>query len=445
MPYATTSLTRAVQDVAGRLADPGFVRFTVPEVTSYVLEALRTWNALTGHFRDHGTFETVAGRPFYDLATAIPILCGYAVTATDLLQQMQAHLLEPVGPTWTGSDQFTLADVVSALERRRDQFRLETGLVQHWDRYPIAPPPDGRIVLDEAIATVRRAAWQRTDGTVIPLVREDVWTATHYAPVWVQGPNRPPLDPTTYSVGETPPLVLQVVPPPLDTGVLDLVSVTRGPRIDVTTPTVLGIPDDWAWVVKFGALADLLGKDGLALDVQRGAYCEARWQQGIQAARASSTVWAARINNVVVNLDSLTEADRYLPTWQTGTGAPDTIFLAGGNLVALTPVPNVGTLNYSVTLDVVRRAPIPPTPDQPLQVGPELLDMLYDYAEHLALFKEGPDGVTSSQNLLDRFLRMAGVTAALDWGQTAHRPALTSQTARDEAETPRLQEVVTRG
>jgi len=441
VPYQTTSLTRAVADVAARLADPGFVRFSEAEITGYVREALRTWNALTGHFRDHGTFETVPGRAFYDLTTAMPQLCGYSVTGVDLVQQMQAHLLEPVGLTWTGSDQFTMADLLAAIERRRDQFRLETGVVLQRQRYPIAPPPDGRIVLDEAIATVRRAAWQRTDGTVIPLVREDVWTAQHYAPPWVQAPNRPPLDPTTYSIGEPPPLVMQIVPPPLDTGVLDLVAVTRGARVDLNPVTVLGVPDDWAWVIKFGALADLLGKDGLALDVQRGAYAEARWQQGILTARAASTVWAARVNNVVVNIDSLTEADRYLPAWQTGTGAPGQVLLAGGNLVALTPVPDAGRPNYSVTLDVVRRAPLPPTPDQSLQVGPELLDMIYDYAEHLALFKEGPDGVTSSQPLLERFLRMAGVTEALDWGQTKHRPALVSQTARDEAETTRVQEV----
>jgi hypothetical protein len=440
MPYQTTSLTRAVADVAARLADPGFVRFSEAEVTSYVVEALRTWNAFTGHFRDQGAFETQAGEPFYDLSTMLPIQCGYSVTAVNLVQQIQAHLLEPVGATWTGSDQFTMADVLSALERRRDQFLLETGLALYRIRYPIAPPPDGRITLDETIISVRRAAWHRTDGVVIPLKREDIWTANHYAPTWVQAPARPPIDPTIYSVGETPPLVLQVVPAPLDTGVLDLVSVMRESRLDLLSTTVLGVPDDWAWVVKFGAIADLLGKDGLAFDPHREAYCDARWQQGIAAARASSIVWAARINNVVVSIDTLTEADRYLPNWQTGTGEPGLLLLAG-DLVALTPVPNAGTTNYSVTLDLVRRAPIPPTPDQPLQVGPELLDMLYDYAEHLAMFKEGPDGVTSTKPLLDRFLRMAGVTSSIDWGQTIHRPALTSQSKRDEAETPRMQEV----
>lgn len=440
--YASTSWDQAAVDLGARLSDPGEVRWTKPEKLIYLQEALRTFNALTGHFRDQATFNTVENRPFYDLSTVIPKQCGYAVHDSDLITVLQYHLLEPVNPlVWAGSDQFTLEDVVTAIQRRRDQFLLETGIVVRRNLYPIQPPPDGRIVLDQAIATVRRVAWITSDDVVTPLLRDDLWSLTHYTPAWVQDPNRPPEEPSVYSVGETPPLVLQVAPPPQDTGAIDIVAVTRGPVLTPGLVTLLGMPDDWTWVVKFGALADLLLKDGLAADPSRAQYCESRWQQGLEAAKTTSTVWGARVNNVVIPITSLSEADTFMASWQSPPhGPPSQAMLAGGNLMAFTPVPDLPgmDLNYSVTVDVVARAPMPGTTNEPIQVGPELYDGILNYALHLALVKEGTASITDSKPLLDGFLRLAGVRVALDVAEMPNQSSLTGQTAQDEAMTPRM-------
>lgn len=446
MPYTTTTLAQATIDVAARLGDPGFVRWTQDELADLVKEALRTWNAYTSHFRDQDVFNTKENEAFYDLSIAIPKLMGYNVTDADLVKQIQRHLLEPVDvQTWVGSDQFTMQDVISAIQRRRDQFLLETGMVLHHQKNTIAPPPDGRIYLDESIITVRRAAWQLTTGQVIPLQRDDVWSFNAYFPAWVQGPNRPDVEPASFSVGETPPLVMQIVPPPQDTGRLDLVVIDRGPLLNPSaTPNgvLLGIPDDWTWVVKFGALADLLSKDGLAMDPARAQYCEARWTQGIALAKTYSSVWSVRVNNVVVPLDSVQQADNFLSTWQTGTGQPNLALLAK-NLVALTPVPDKPgiDIDYGVTVDVVRNAPMPPSLTDFLEVGPELLDALYQYVEHLAVLKEGAPLLETTKPLLDNFLRLGNVSVAIDWAQTPNRKALTDQTDRDEQQTERMQEM----
>lgn len=444
MTYTQTTFTRAIADVAARLSDPLFVRWSSAEIGIYVTEALRTWNALTGSFHDQGTFNTAVSQPFYDLSRELPALLGYHVTDQDLITEIEYHLLEPPTPTvWTGTDQFALQDVVSALQRRRDQFLLETGMVLTRATYPIAPPPDGRIQLDQAIVTVRRVAWRNTDSVVTPLNREDVWNFTHFAPRWIQTPGRQPVVPSGYSVGETPPLVLQIAPPPSDTGVLDLVSVVRGATLGGPVPVLMGIPDDMTWICKWGALADLLNKDGLAMDAERARYCEERWKQGIQMAKTASSVWAGRIQNQVAEILSLTEADDFSPGWQTGVGTPQTVLMAGRNLVALTPVPDMPgvDLNYSVTLDVVRNAPIPLTPTDFLQVGPELLDAIYGYAVSLALTKEGLSGITDSQGLVEQFFRMAGVDVGILTAQTPNRGPLTDQTKREESHTERMVEV----
>jgi hypothetical protein len=292
---------------------------------------------------------------------------------------------------------------------------------------------NGRVALSEWIIDIRRAAFTNSDGTT-PLHREDVWAFNHWSLGWPQQPGRPPESPFGYSVGETQPLVVQLVPPLTDRGILDLVYVSRGTVLNPLAPVPLGIPDDWTWLVTFGALADVLSKDGLAADPARAAYCQARWEQGIQIAKTTSMVWAGRVNNIPCQIGALTEADDFLSNWQSVTGTPDTLLLTTGSLLALSAPPD-GV--YGITVDLVRNAPIPVLLSDYLQVGTEILDTLYDYVEHLALFKEGGPAVQASQPLLDRFMRAAGVTVAIDFAQTPNLKALTDQSSQDERHTMR--------
>ena len=274
MPYTAPSLGQAATALASRLNDQGNVRWVQAELFVYIREAIRTWNAWTSHFRDQASFNTVVGQAFYDLPTELSTLRPQTVTNWELVTDLQYALMEPpaAGGTWTGTDQFTLEQLSNAIWRRRDQFLRETGAVlTRSETVYVAPAASGRIALDEAILQVRRAAWQPTLTTFrVPLLRADEWGANHYTPAWPSS-SEPP---SAYSVSVTPPLTLQLIPPgsSLD-GTLDLVSVNKGATVNELVSASLEIPDDWAWVVKYGALADLLGGDGLAIDPQRAAYC----------------------------------------------------------------------------------------------------------------------------------------------------------------------------
>lgn len=438
--YATTTLSDAVAALLQRLDDSGGMRWTVAEARRYLVLALQTWASLTGRYRAQGVFTATAAAPFYDLPTVLPTLRAQTTTDLDALTTIEYMLLEPPTPTvWTGSNQYVLADLLGALQRRRDQFLTETASVLTRQQLTIAPPPDGRIPLPEYISAVRRAAWSLVNGTgtitsTTPLLRDDVWGFNNYRTSWPQQTGRPP---RAYSIAEPPPLIMQVVDPPLDTGVLDLCTVNTGAVLgtDSTNGTPLGIPNDWVWVVIFGALADLLSKDGLALDPARADYCEQRWRQGIDLAAKASVAWAARIGNQIVPVRSVSDADVYARTWQTGTGVPTQVLTLGQTLVALAPVP--ATSAYAVTLDVVRNFPIPTTLGSYLQIDQADLDVVLDYAQHLALFKEGAAQLTATQTLLDRFLRMAGVTTTLDSATAPHRGQLQQQTLQDQRTTPR--------
>jgi hypothetical protein len=144
-----------------------------------------------------------------------------------------------------------------------------------------------------------------------------------------------------------------------------------------------------------------------------------------------------------VTVRSVPDADVYKRSWQTGMGAPTGVLTLGQTLVALAPVPNVPAQgNYAITLDVVRNMVVPVLPGDFLQLDAADLDIVLDYAQHLALLKEGAGQLSAAQPLFDRFLRLAGVTVAFDSASTPNRAALQQQTQQDQRTTPRTAPVV---
>lgn len=432
MPYTAPTFLQAKTALALRLNDPNKVHWLDAELGVYIIEALRTWNAWTAHWRDQSSFNTTPLTAFYDLPTVLPALRGQTVTNWNLVADLQYALLEPAaaGGTWTGTDQFTLAQLTAAIEGRRDQFLRETGavLTRTVTAYA-APAVSGRLALNEAVLQVRRAAWvPATAPLVWPLYRTDEWASTHYSPAWRSSSQLP----ANYSTGVTPPLELQLVPAAAAAGSLDLVSVNKGAPINSAVAASLNIPDDFAWVIKFGALADLLQGDGLALDPIRASYCEQRWNQGIEHATQAAVVLNGQIGALTpVLIDSLAAADKYSPLWQNVSGVPRRLITAGQTLLATWPPPGAVGGPWSIVLDVVRNAPVPAANGDILQVSADVYDTILDYAQHLALFKEGPGELQTALGLLERVMDEAGVEYHLQLAQQPNREALIAQTTHD--------------
>ncbi len=342
---------------------------------------------------------------------------------------------------WVFAD-YGLASEI-ALQRRRDQFLKETGIVLTREIVSLTAPANGRVPLPIDVLTLRRLAWVTPAGVVTPLKRDDEWSLSKFLRSWRANPADPAsLYPTVYSTGVTPPLSAQLGPVPISPGFFDMLVVALG---NVFTPataaTLVGVPDDWTWVVKWGALADLLSQDGLAKDPQRAAYCEARWQQGVALAIRASVMLNAEISSTPIQLHSVNDGDSYLRTWQTTPGTPTKAFTAGHNVLALAKPPDTNGIGppYSVDLDVVANMPVPVAGTDCLNVGLDLaeLDIIYDYVEHLALFKEGPGQLDAAMALFQRFSRACNITVALDYASTPDRAAIMGQTMQDEKVHPR--------
>jgi hypothetical protein len=422
------SLGDAVTQLQNRLSDPSGVHWTQDEVVRYLTEALRTLSAYTQRYRAQGTIQTRPGAAFYDLPSSIGELRSHTLTSQDLILDIEYALMEPPGMTWTGTEQFNMDLILEALTSRRQQFLLETGVVQTQFQTSVTPDVHGRVALPASVVTLRRVAWNDGD-TVTPLSREDEWATTHYIRTWPQTPTLPSSRwPTGYSVGVTPPLTVQLAPAPLSPGFLDVVGVLTGAPL-TTNPDPLGIPDDWAWVVKWGALAELLSRDGVSYDPSRAEYCEQRWQQGTQMAKAASVVLNASVNGSLVTLRSLADLDRYRRTWQTTWGVPTTVCTAGQTLLVLAPPPVDAT--SLVTLDVVVSVPPPASLTDCLAVDEPLRDAFLDYAQHLAIFKEGSAQVQTTTALFERFQRACGVTTVIEAASVPHRGPILQQTVQD--------------
>lgn len=439
MPYTTPSFAAAKAALASRLNDPGKVHWVDEELGRYIREALRTWNAWCAHWRDQCSFPTVMSQPFYDLPTEIPSLRAYTITNWEMIRDLQYALMEPPAPggTWTGTDQFTLAQLTDALQGRRDQFLQETGavLTRTLTDYP-SPPAWGLLDLAETVLDVRRAAWRPNDTQLLlPLIRADEWASTHYQPRW--GSSTQP--PTAYSLSVTPPLTLQLMPPAGGAGTLDLVAIQSGGAIDPAVESLLGIPDDFAWVVKYGALAELLAGDGLATDPGRAAYCEQRWEQGIAAARSAAVVLNVEIDDFPTMQAGLSDMDLFSPLWQLVPGTPNQVMTAGQNLLIVCPPPGSPPLNnpmWLVTCDVVRNAPVPTLDDDVLQVSQDLYDTLLDLAQHIATFKQGPGEVDVAMGLLEQAASAAGIDLKRQQATFPDRTASFGQQQQDRRTVP---------
>ena len=392
--YATLAQARSqLRD----LLDANF--WTDAELNIYLVESIRTFSSLSRFFRKRLSFSTTANNPYFDLTT----LSGrsFNVTSTSLVQIAQYHLLEPpTSPTWTGTDMFTLSQAADSLTRRANQFLLDTVCtVSHSQQSAAAA---SRIPVDDSVIAVRHANWLDASSTWTSLWEEDEWSidaANNSAAAQAAKPN-----PTIFSVVETPVLNVRVAPTPTNAGTLELVSVNTAGNFNPPSGATLPIPDDFCWVVKWGMLADMFGSDGQANDSQRAKYCEARYQEGVIAARAAVSIMDIQLNGAPFWLDAYTRMQAAIPSWRNTTGQPRVGAIAGLNLLAFGPVPD-GV--YGVSGDCFVNATVPSADSDFIQVGREELDVILGYARHLACFKCGGDEFTQTLDGWQRMVKLA--------------------------------------
>jgi hypothetical protein len=402
------------------------------EIQGYVVEALRTWQAFSQSYTIKATIPTTPNVFFYDLFKLIPSLTP-TITDRNLIVDIQRSLQEPVSPiSWIGSEQFTFQQVINAIQRSRNKFLLETGMVNTVVEIPGPTPSSGTLELSHNTIDVRHAMWKDREGNYSLLWETDPYSLTAGNTKWY---NTPQAVPTDYSVFVQQPLVLQLAPPPNDVGRVNLITVESLPDLDpANVATVLGIPDDYCWIIKFGALADLFYQDGPGQDEGRAQYCQSRYEDGIKLSRTSNFIRFGYQTGVPSFIDSISELDTTNPTWMSKLpGTPDSIGLAG-NIALTTPIPD--DKPHSMSFDITPNFPIG-GPLNYVQVGREVLDVIVDYAQHLAYVKEGSFELKQSQGLYKNLVMLAATQNDRFRAESINFDVLSDRSEREKKENPR--------
>lgn len=403
MAYTYITFGTAKQLLANRLYDETSVFWKTAELGLLIQEALRTWNSLTGQWATEYAFNVNgASLPWLSLSGAGSPR-QYTLTDTDLYTQIEYHLLEPpTGGTWTGTPQFSISDLKEAFQRRQDEIlQLTACNVQNLSPVPLIANTR-RVTLADNVLDVRRNRFKPipAGNPNSTLWREDSASFQFFSPSYRQSTQTP----RNYSVSLQTPLTVDVDFPPPVSGDLDILAVVSGTAPSPPSSTGLVIPNDWSWVLKFGMLGDLLGKESQARDELRMKYANARFAEGVQVMQRLPWLVGALVNNVPVAITGVKEQDTYAYGWEDDSAAFPAIVVAGTDLISVCPRPTVST---GITLQLVQNAPVPSGDSDPVQVSRDVFDVILDYAFHLASFKEGGQDFMDTMEQFDNFRNLA--------------------------------------
>jgi hypothetical protein len=400
--YGYVTFLQAEQELALRLADPTNNFWLEAELKLYIQEALSFWNMLTAYWPQDYAFSVdppITSNWITTNGSGSPRQQTY--TSEDLYKIMLYHLLEPqlVAGAWAGTTQFSLADLTQAIQRKRDEVLQATGGNMEFQN-PNITPGTNRVFLSDTTLNVARVRYAGADGTTATLFKGDSLSFMRFTPDYQQTSGTP----SRYDVLGSPPLALTVDKNVDQPAQLQILAFKAGNTLTPPAFQPLQIPNDWMWGVKYGALADVLGKESEATDRARASYCQQRYQEFLKLTNANPWIFQGFINEVAADTTAVISKDRYSYEWESNPGASPGIVIGGVDLCAIAPIPAVST---AVKLTLLGNAPQPSADGDFVQVPRDVLDVLLDYAQHIASFKMGGQEFQATIPLYQNIIRYA--------------------------------------
>jgi hypothetical protein len=323
------------------------------------------------------------------------------LTDTNCYTQMEYMLLEPpTGGTWTGTSQFTINDFSTALQHRRDEMLQISNCNQVLLQNIPLSPGVRRTQLPDTIIDVARVRYIPVSGPPRTLYRDDTVAQEFYeAPLY----ELPRGTPQTFMLTSEPPLTWDVDITPNLPGTYEAIALQTGAAFNPPTTTLLNIPNDFSWVLIWGAIADLLGRESEATDRARASYCLRRYQDGLNLLLKTPWIMLGKVNGAAVDTPSFTALDRYLPEWDSTPATFGPCVVTGG--IDFFAVPQ----GSGIGVTVLANAPVPSLDADYVQVSRPDWDIVLDLAQVFATFKQGGAEFQSALDLESRAIQACSV------------------------------------
>ena len=459
--YSWLSLSDGIAQLGARLAapltDPPTSLWSATEGKNYIFRALQIFNVLTNTWRTDFTFNSpnlwnslgsLAGSPRLRTATDI-----------ESYKMLEWYLLEPPsGGAWTGTNQFSISDLSNALQSRRNEvlqisacndvllqnlpltpntrrtFLPDTTLDCIRVRYlaldtsPAATGVSGansitvssstNIAAGQLVSGTGIALWATVtsvSGTTVTLslpntaavsgvinfyTPNDLYRDDTVALEWYESPlyQLPSGTPQTFQLSSEPPLSFDVDITPNQPGVYEALVSQSGTPFAPPAATLLGIPDDFAYLLEYAALSDLLGRESEAKDTQRSAYFAKRYLDGLQVMQKTPWIMLGSVNGVACSVDSLSDLDQYDVGWDsTPSDFGPVIVIAGVDTFA-SPV------GSSIGITCLGNAPLLDSSGTYLQISRDQWDQVLNEAQFLASVKLGGAEFMAATELDKQFI-----------------------------------------
>ena len=401
--YTHTTFAQAKDRLAALLGDPSKTFYTDFELGRYLIEALRFWGVTAQYWRKTVQFELSPGVTFYDVTGAVgdnPDIYprpdppqAFVVTDQELINDINLSLMEPIITNWSagwiGSEQFDLDTIADVLAKSKDDILRQTSTVVTEQSFRVDPGVS-RVVMaeteqDVSVSTIVRASFTEDETNLtLPLFAIDYYQAQ----ATVDTATFPSVGrPKAFTSNNAPLLCIDLWPKPANGGTLKVYSQRMGyprPFTPQLTPTVIWIPTDAAWILKYRAIDDLVCSDGIGKAPEISEYARQRWQQGVEILSGYGSVLWAELNGRRLTISSQFQLDAQRPMWENETGQPRSIQQLSWNLISVYPTPDQP---YLLAMDTIVAAPIPAEDTDYIDVGPQYVQAIYDYAQHIATMK----------------------------------------------------------
>lgn len=436
--YNHTTLEGLRNRVAEKLRDNDMIFWTSANIDSFIEESLLTFGAISGFWKEEISIKTSIEKRMYDIFSA-DVFSDTKVAPTlsyqNVINWLNRDLIENLSTPNPTSEFFSLSELISIIEARYNLYQLLISLVINSEELNV-PPEQNTIKFDDNVLDIVRLTfvYKDTYGDLheVVLEREDEAELSYFNASVLTEQGVPEYFSTVYGS----PNEIKLYPIPNIHGTLKLLSINgQDVTVERSPATLIRLPNNLVPYIKFGVEIDIFSGDGIVNDPVRVNYCKQRWEEGILIGRNYSSILTAKANGIYINIDSISNMDSFI-TPVVSSKPPSMLGLAGLNIFSVDTIPDAPV--HSLDLLVIQNAKLPIDSADKIDVELDYIDIIADYAMHIAQFRCGAAYLAATNNAAEQFIKIAVEHNLKLQNRGISYENLIRATKKEEVENPRL-------